>query len=138
MRERRNVMRLHIQSGISDIDEIKSRYNSLGEGGDKTNIVDYKNKPKNPANVIKERLDAEHQNKLIHDEAYRERFRVTEPSNVSQSLYDRYSLANKRRNEISQEIARRQSEVTIKNLEDRARTEPLSVNEQIGSALAAP
>ena len=43
MRERRDIMRLHIQNGISDIKEIKTRYNSLGDGGDKTDLI---SKPK--------------------------------------------------------------------------------------------
>lgn len=33
MRDKRDVMRLHIKNGIRDLDGIKDSYNSFGDGG---------------------------------------------------------------------------------------------------------
>ena len=41
MRDRRDMIRLHIKNGVRDLDEIRESYNMFADGGDAKAVIPY-------------------------------------------------------------------------------------------------
>lgn len=56
MRERRDMIRLHLQNGVTDLKDIRSSYNEFSGGGD-VSAIPYKSKLKMGEPVDKSKYD---------------------------------------------------------------------------------